>query len=890
MSVTSAVSAPRATVRLQIHAGFDLDAAAARVPYYAALGISHYYVSPLQSAKAGSEHGYDGIDPARIDAGRGGRAGLRRLVAVLRSHGMGLILDIVPNHLSSSLENRWWYDVLEFGRDSAYASFFAIDWQPAEAALQDRVLAPFLGDTPAALMERGALRLGWDEGDDRLVIDAEGQCYPMRASLYAAFVEDALPALDHAFAAALDHAGFAEARVLLGQALADPSARSRWDAAIERINADPVSLKRCLREQVHELTCWTDASTRINWRRFFDIGELVALRSEDEAVFEACHALVFELYAAGEIDGVRVDHIDGLADPRSYLKRLRDRFTELETLRPDDACRGPAWIVVEKILASAETLKRDWPIDGSTGYEFMDQVGALLHDAAAAAPLERLWMSLGGAAYETIALDAKRSVLGEAFGADFDRVLRRAIDACPDVARAQLASILEALLIHYPRYRGYASAGSPDADDSDALASATFHARAVAGIDAAALADVLDVLAGRRQDATAALAVTAFQQLTAPLTARALEDTAFYRYSRLLSRNEVGSDPARFALAVADFHGICAARARDWPHTLLATASHDHKRGADTRLRIAAIGDDVAAWTRWTASCVTADDRHVTDGDERPDRMDRYALEQIIAGIWPAQAPSPAEREQLIARITAWAMKATRERKVHGSWATPDSSYEAAFSDYIDQRLRDGSSAPDPLGLIRTLAPSAAVRGLTQLTLRCTTPGIPDLFEGSEFWDDSLVDPDNRRAFDYEARQSALASEASDSELFSRWCDGHIKQRLLFRLLRLRREFPQAMSGTHRGVQVVGQLSEHFIAFTRRGGGRTVLVIATLRPATLVCPHSLKLDAGRLREATLDLPACTGRDAISGRALSLSASPSLADILDEWPCAAVILD
>ena len=878
----SPAATPTATVRLQIHAGFDLDAAAAVVPYYAALGISHFYVSPLQQAKRGSLHGYDGIDPTRIDPARGGRAALRRLVAALRAHGMGLVLDIVPNHLSSSLENPWWFDVLEYGRASPCATFFDIDWDPPDARLHDRVLAPFLAASPRALLDRGELRLAWDERMGRLGFAVAGQLYPFGAAGYAPLLARVAPRLAPLFAGAAAGEAFVQARARLAETLAAPEARAALASGLARLNADPVALRTWLDAQPYELADWREASRRINWRRFFDIGDLVALRMEERAVFDACHALVFELYAAGEIDGVRIDHVDGLADPPTYLRWLRDGLAEREAARPAGAPRGPAWILVEKILAADEALPPGWPVDGTTGYEFMDQVSALLHDAGGEPDLDAAWTDVGGEPWHAIALAARAEVLASAFEADLARLLHRVAAALPDADPRALRTALRALLLHYPRYRGYARAGRPDPADAPALAAALCGARGEAGVDADVLEEVASLLSGRvpAGDAVADAAITGFQQLTAPLAARALEDTAFYRYGRLLSRNEVGADPSRLALPAAAFHRLCGERARRWPRTLLATASHDHKRGEDARMRIATLADDAATWRRRIAEWVLPDARAA------PDTIDRSMACQVLAGSWPPDGAAGVD-ETYRERIVAWQVKATRERKQHGSWHAPDAGYEEAAAAWLAERLHERSFLHAMDATVADGARAAAVRSLAQATLRCTTPGIPDLYQGTEWIDTSLVDPDNRRDVDYEARRAALAAGAAAR---SPWQAAHPKQQLLARLLHLRRNDPALFAGGYQPVALDGAQAGRFLAFRRSNGNRHLLVLVAIRPRGLF-DASLRLEPARAEGTRLRLGFDgQGVDALSGQPVGMQSAMPVAALLRDGPVAVVRYD
>jgi (1->4)-alpha-D-glucan 1-alpha-D-glucosylmutase len=863
---------PRATVRLQLHAEFTLFDAAETVSYYASLGISHVYVSPMQQARRGSTHGYDGTDPTRVDAERGGREGLRALVAALRAHAMGLIVDIAPNHLSSSLENPWWFDVLERGRASRYAGFFAIDRDDADPALRDRVLLPFLADDLDTQLERGVIAIRADETLERLVVDVDGTAYPFAVDAYAALLSDAG---EHS--KAVD-----TGRAALQHVLRDPGAKARLDAKLAAINADPEALRRWLDAQHYVLCSWRDASRRLNWRRFFDIAELIALRSDDDQEFEAFHALIFELYAAGEIDGLRIDHIDGLAEPERYCERLRERLALLEPQRPATAPRGPAYLVVEKILADHEPL-RPWPIAGTTGYDFMDQVGALLHDAHGCAALDAIWRELGGMPLAAIESTSRAEVLDASFAPELARACRAALAALPRFEEAALSRALTALLVAYTRYRGYARAGVVDADDREPLDAAATAASA-AGADAAIMRALTRLFVGETSDldpAAATRALRAFQHLTAPLAARAIEDTAFYRYARLLSRNEVGASPATFAISTDTFHSLMATRAQRWPHAMLATATHDHKRGEDARMRVASIAADAEAWRacieRWRSAHATLRANNV------PDAVDELMLYQTLLGSW-SDATSTLVSSAFRARIREWQVKSIRERKEHGTWGAPDADYEQRANAFLDSVLDNETFVRELTAFVRRIDAVAAIRSLTQTALRLTCPGVPDLYQGCEFRDFSLVDPDNRSPVDYASRRAALADgDADDASVLDAWRDGRVKQRLIARLLRHRAVAPALFDAPYVPMQIDGPHADDFIAFAREGDHERLIVVAPASPRG-ISVDQLQLASAQLSNTVLvGAPECTAYDIVAQREIRLSRSMPLGDLLGTWP-------
>lgn len=710
---------PRATQRLQFHKGFTFAHAEALVPYFAKLGISHLYASPITTARKGSLHGYDVVDPTAVNPELGGEAGLDRLSAALKQHGMGLIVDIVPNHMAASLENAWWKDVLTHGRASRYARSFDIDWDA-----DGKVLLPWL-DRPAA-----------------------------EAEMAAEATKAGLP---------------------------QPGA--------------------------YRLGWWRTAGDRINWRRFFDINELVCLRMEDDETFERVHALVLRLCAAGTIDGLRVDHVDGLADPAGYCRKLRQRL-------------GKGYLVVEKILLSGESLPQGWQCDGTTGYDFMNEVSALQHAPEAAAALAAAWAGISGRAAD-FALEeesARREILARSFGAQFEAC----VDAFArtsrfeDISRPALRRVLTELLVHFPVYRTYATADTRPAEDEP------FLAKAVAGARKTGLASddwLVDRLHAWFRDPTQdAEPLRRFQQLSAPIAAKSVEDTGFYRYGRLLSRNDVGFDPHCFGATVADFHAQMSARRATFPHGILATATHDHKRGEDVRARLAVLSEDPDRWIR-----------HLTRWIDRAPGLhpaDLAMLIQTVVGAWPLdlELDNAPGRRAFAGRVAGWQEKSLREGKLRSDWAHPDESYEKKARDFVFALIAEDrhlALLTDVFTFIQGIASAGAVKGLAQLVLKLTVPGVPDLYQGTEYWDFSLVDPDNRRPVDFAGRQQSLCATTFDTALAD-WRDGRLKQLVVQRLLALRRARPTLFTdGSYEPLDAPG----HLVAFRRRHGGDAIHVV-----------------------------------------------------------------
>lgn len=800
---------PRATARLQLHAGFTLDDARAQLPYYAALGVSHLYLSPITQARAGSTHGYDVIDHQRVSTELGGETALRRLADAARARGLGLIADIVPNHMAAHASNPWWADVLRHGQDSAHATTFDIDWDAPDPALRGKVLLPVLPDLYGQALAAGDIRLEHDAKAGACHISAGGQQLPLAPGSLA------------------------------GDSAAD-AGQARLHALLER--------------QHYRLAWWRTAPDQINWRRFFEISELVGVRVEDGAVFDAVHGLVLRLYREGVLDGLRIDHIDGLASPGAYLRRLRHALRQAEGERKQAGLPGGAYLIIEKILANDESLDARWPTEGTTGYDFMDQVGALLHAPEAQAQLERCWAALSGDPRDAAAQlrDARHRMLARHFPAERQALVR----ALTRIARFDLRTrdwtapaidrVLTALLAAFPVYRSYAEDGGRSAADAHWCRVALEQARETLGdgnADARLLEQIDEWLGGAPQTdndvaQARAVALRRFQQLTPPLAAKALEDTLFYRRGPLLSRNEVGSSPTRFALPLQAFHALSAARARTHPHAMLATATHDHKRGEDTRARLAVLSEAPDEWLRMVGAWIP---RLAKPGAPSP--ADRYLLLQSLVGAWPLSLSVErlddggdevtAPVSEFLLRIAQWQEKAQREAKLHTSWTDPDASYEDAARACITT-LQDPGDGRALLRDIATwalgIAPAGLVNSLTQTLLRNTLPGVPDLYQGTELWDFSLVDPDNRRPVDYAERAALLKAEDADLPMATgaaAWRSGAIKQQLIRRVLALRARHPALFShGDYTPLAVIGPRAAHVIAYVRRHEGRSMVAVA----------------------------------------------------------------
>jgi malto-oligosyltrehalose synthase len=811
---------PRATYRMQFHAGFTFADAVPLAPYLAKLGISHLYASPIGTARAGSTHGYDVVDPTAINPELGGEDGFRALAAALKAQGIGILLDIVPNHMAvGGSDNRWWLDVLEKGEASEYAAMFDIDWHPADPTLDGRLLAPFLGAAYGEVLTSGDLQLDREAETGRLsVLAYDTHRFPLRPEDQQAFGDEAIDTLRR------DHDG------------TDPAGAERLHALLER--------------QHYRLASWRTAGDAINWRRFFDITELAGVRVEDPAVFDLVHALPLRLYREGLIDGVRVDHVDGLADPAGYCRTLRAAFDAIDPERH-------ALLLVEKILANGERLDPAWGTDGTSGYDFMDHVSALQHDPAGAVPLADHWHARTGrpASFEPEEEDARREILARSFAgqrdaavAAFHRLTVRD-RATRDITPGMIRRALEALLAVFPAYRTYAAFADAPLTGNALLDSARARAATPPG-EGAVLDRLAGWITGRSDfgDPVRRDAVRRFEQLSAPLSAKSVEDTAFYRYGRLLSRNDVGFAPGRFALDAAGFAATVAERRAGHPHAMLTTATHDHKRGEDVRARLAVLS---AIPDRWIAFADAGAAHPATAGI---DRADVLMILQTIVGACPLE--DRPDWSDFATRVAGWNRKALREAKLRSAWAEPDERYEAACAALIHQWLvEDAGFRTDLRAFVAGIAPAGALNGIMQAVLRSTLPGIPDCYQGTEYWDLSLVDPDNRRPVDYPARIASLAAGDDLAALLAHWRDGRVKQHALAEALGLRRDHSDLFAeGDFVAVPATGARSDHLFAFLRRHGDRTLLVAVPIRVSDGLHDDLPVIADGWWRDTALALP------------------------------------
>lgn len=872
---------PRATYRLQLHAGFGFAEASAIVPYLARLGISHLYASPITMARPGSTHGYDVIDFNRLDPELGDDAAFDALIAALHAHEMGLLLDFVPNHMGVGSDNPWWLDVLEWGQDSPYATFFDIDWEAnVRGGVRGKVTLPVLGDQYGKVLEAGELRLQIDHASGTFHVAYHDERFPIAVRRYpqllhaAANLLDregaALFALANRFAVLCENEASAEQWAVrrqgafaLKEALAeiatDALLRDALDAGVAALNGTAglpetfQPLHELLEDQAYRLAYWRVASTEINYRRFFDINQLAGLHMEHGEVFEATHRLLLRLIAEGKVKGVRLDHIDGMYDPRGYCRRLLARVADVlaqpgnEQSLADPRRGQPIYLLVEKILARHESLRDDLPVAGTTGYEFLNLVNGLFVDPAAERAMTRTYHRFIDREpdYDEMLLEAKQQTLRyslnselHVLGHELHRLAQQSWTT-RDFTLTGLREALSDIIVRFPVYRTYITGDSVAPEDRRDLDWATGRARKeTALIDhsvldfvyAALSTDLVGIRGYRRSDVIAA--AMHFQQLTSPVMAKSLEDTTFYRYNRLVSLNEVGGEPNHFGVSPTAFHHLLLQQQRHHPASMLASATHDHKRGEDVRARLDALSELPQEWRRQVGrwARLNRSKRRELEGQRVPGRNDEYLLYQTLVGAWP-QDLTAEDALGLAAfgeRIASYMIKACREAKLRTSWTAPDADYEAGLERFVQRILdpREGRAfMADLLAFQARIGLIGAVNGLAQTLIKLTAPGVPDIYQGCELWDLSLVDPDNRRPVDFALRGRMLGQAGDPAALLAGWRDGRIKQHVIHRTLALRRAQPTLFEDSYTPLDATGLHADRIIAFARTSETATLITI-----------------------------------------------------------------
>ena len=976
---------PEATYRLQFHKGFTFRDATAIVPYLRDLGVTHLYASPYLQARPGSMHGYDITNHQRLNPEVGTDADYEALVAALHEHSLGQIADIVPNHMGVlGNENPWWNDVLENGPASAYAAYFDIDWRSSpRPELHDRLLVPILGDPYGKVLEAGQLRLEFASG--AFAIRYFDNVFPISPCTYALILDRRLDELK---------AELGETSPALTEYLSILSAVShlpgRTETAPERIaerqrekevvkrrlaalagESDPIRafieqnvalfngkpgepasfdlLDKLLDAQAYRLSFWRVASDEINYRRFFDINELAALSMERPEVFEATHELIFRLLREGKIDGLRIDHPDGLFDPKQYLERLqrrgalelakraydsrpeaqgapweevRDRIlARLEKVGPESPLWRPLYVVVEKILGTAEPLPEDWPVHGTSGYEFLNMVNDLFVDPENAKPFTALYYDWGEVdpLFPVTALQKKTLTLQVSLSSEL-QMLSFQLDRLAqknrwsrDFTFHSLRHALREVIAEFPVYRSYISERGVSERDRRCVTAAVNRARRRnPAITAGLFSFVRDMLllhypeaATEAERAEQRRFVGKFQQVTAPVTAKGIEDTAFYVYNRLASLNEVGGDPGRFGLPPAEAHRFLHDRQASWPWSLSPLSTHDTKRGEDVRARLNVLSEIPDEWkahlSRWRLR--NEPQRVQADDELAPDANEQYLLYQTLLGAWPPEPYTAEVYADFVRRVQAYMLKAVHEAKVHTSWINPNKAYDDGVQEFVARLLDEGRSQPfldDFREFQRRISHYGLFNSLSQTLLRIAAPGVPDTYQGTELWDFSLVDPDNRRPVDYGLRREMLAALKARldgdrrelaRELVAAKEDGRVKLYVTHLALQCRRENPGLFAdGAYAPLEAEGARAVNVFGFARQKDGRWAAAVVPRFLTRLPLEAGGDPTGGVWEDTTVRLAGTEGvrrwRNVFTGETLAASdARLRLAEVLGEFPVA-----
>ncbi|MFL6333602.1 MAG: malto-oligosyltrehalose synthase [Pyrinomonadaceae bacterium] len=880
---------PVSTYRLQFNREFTFAEARALADYLQELGVTDYYSSPILKARPGSLHGYDIIDHTQVNPESGGEEQLSDLLRHLREQGMGFLVDVVPNHMSiAEGQNGWWQDVLENGPSSSFAHHFDIDWSPPNPTLKNRVLLPILGDQFGRVLERQELRVTYRDGgfflnywETQLPVAARTSTLVLRRALEGARallsesdpnaleLESIITALEHLPPRTeTDPARLRERRReknVIRRRLStlvkeSNEIRAAVHDALARLNGTPGqpesfdTLEELISQQTYRLSFWRVAADEINYRRFFDVNDLAALRVEERPVFAAAHEVVLRLVRQGLVTGLRVDHVDGLLDPLKYLANLQ---REAEGRHAEGQ---PFYVVVEKILGHDELLRREWPVQGTTGYEFMNLLNGLFVDAANGQALRELYAEFTGARvrFTDLLYECKRLILKAAMSSELYVLSRRLTRIAErsrytrDFTQNSLHHALTEVIACFPVYRTYIRRTQATVSPDDRL-NINAAVRAAKRRNPAEDTSVFDFIASLLllQDPKGTTAAERaerrdfalrFQQLTSPVTAKGLEDTAFYRFYPLASLNEVGGEPALIGVSLERFHERNRGRQETWPHTLSATSTHDTKRGEDTRARINVLSEMPEEWNRalhrWRE--LNRGRKASLDGSEAPDANEEYLLYQTLVGTWPLGGLTDEGRGDYTRRLQEYMQKALKEAKLHTSWINPNEEYERAVSDFVASILDPETSADfvrDFEEFQKLPARAGLLNSLSQTLLKTAAPGVPDFYQGTELWAFTLVDPDNRRPVDYELRRRLLASlrDAGEGdvsefvkELLERPEDGRVKLYVTARALNFRRERAALFArGEYVSLRAEGRRAACVVAFARALEGEACVVVAS---------------------------------------------------------------
>jgi len=938
---------PIATYRIQFNPDFTFDAAQAIVPYLQALGVSDLYASPIFKARDGSSHGYDVVDPRQINPELGDREAFEALVKTLRAQAMGWLQDIVPNHMAYHSGNEFLMDVLEYGPNSDYYRFFDIQWEHPYKDIEGKVLAPMLGDFYGRCLENGQLQLKYDATG--LTINYYELHFPLRIESYTQLITYQLERLERSLGR--EHPDFIKLLgilYLVKSTTADSTGRQYRDqvafvkgllwelyqsnpavqqfidtnlaifngqppaetAAAADLDKDPETpdfdlLDALLSDQFFRLSFWKVGAEELNYRRFFTVNELICVSVDDPQVFEITHSLIKELVDDGWIDGVRIDHIDGLYNPRRYLERLRKHL-------------GDTYITVEKILESGETLPEDWPVQGTTGYEFLNFNNGLFCQVEHASAFTRLYREFSGEfePYEERELECKRLIVDKNLAGDVENLanmlkqIASRYRYASDFTLSGLRRAIVAVLVLFPVYRTYVTETGLNERNrtyiqrvvQEAKRQVPEHVNELDFIAQLFLQHYEDWLTDEEK-AQRTHFVMRMQQFSGPLMAKGVEDTLLYIYHRLLSLNEVGGSPDRFGVTLPEFHAFNQQQATYWPHSMNASSSHDTKRSEDVRARLNVLSEIPADWDAEVTAWKSLNQSYKTLSGDRtmPDANDEYALYQTLVGAFPFE---PFDHDEFVQRIKDFVIKAVREAKVHTAWLRPDTEYEAAFATFVEHIL-DPAEENEFWQRLQTFQQKTAfygmVNSLSQQLLKLTAPGVPDIYQGTEMWDLSLVDPDNRRPVDYDHRFHELQElrkwAAKDragllKNLIGYPEDGRIKLFLTAEGLAARSQnLDIFQSGDYLPVRVTGTCADHVVAFARRVGSRYALTVVPRFPTVLSDPGRFPLGDTVWQDTQLEVSGAeslTWQDVFTQRSQPGAASLSVGTLLAQFPVALLI--
>jgi len=924
---------PVATYRLQFNPSFTFGDAQEIIPYLADLGISDIYASPIYKARTGSPHGYDVVDPNTINPELGGMESFERLIKEAKKREMGWLQDIVPNHMAYDHENQMLMDVLENGPHSRYSRFFDIEWDHPYEGMKQRVLAPFLGRFGGECLENGEIRITYDEAG--LTLGYYDLRFPLKIESYLTVFTHGLERLGQQLGS--DHPDFLKLLGVLSVLKTLPSGEKPndryeqirfiktglWelytknheigrfiDENISSFNGEkgkPDSfnlLDALLAEQCFRLSFWKVATEEINYRRFFSINELICLRVEDAEVFSQTHSLIFKLVREQKLTGLRIDHIDGLYDPTQYLKRMREKAGEL-------------YVVVEKILDPGEELPLFWPIQGTTGYEFLNYVTGIFCKTSSNKAFDRLYARFTGlqSSYEDLVAEKKRLIMGKHMAGDVDNLahLMKGVSSRDrhgrDITIYGLKRALVEAMAQFPVYRTYVNQDKASESDHVSIRRALENAKT----SSPGLLNEFDFLerfflaqpdpTRSHEESQRIECIMRFQQMTGPLMAKGFEDTTLYVYNRLLSLNEVGGDPGRFGVSLEWFNRFNQTRGKQWPHALNTTSTHDAKRGEDVRARINVLSEIPTEWQKAirTWSRLNAKRRTKIKGQTIPDRNDEHFLYQTLIGALPFDGDVDPE---FVERIKAYVIKAVREAKVHTAWLKPDATYENAYLTFVEailSRSEKNRFLNEFLPFQHRIAHYGVFNSLAQTLIKITAPGVPDFYQGTELWDLSLVDPDNRRPVDFQRRREVLTEIRERlnggrlslvSELLRTMKDGRIKLFLIHQALQVRNKHARLFqNGAYIPLEAKGRFSQYIIAFARTYEGQGVITVVPRFLTTLIQEGEYPLGRSLWSDTHLPLTE-TGcglwRNILTNQRLRCADKVFVGDALEHLPVALLI--